>query len=109
MFFTSSIYADTVTWEWTPPDSREDGTPLPPEEIAGYAFMLNEVEQPELLTGGENNLTIITPLGEQCGAFATEDTEGRRSVWTAPVCKIAKGLPGKPASVTVRIVRPKRD
>ena len=107
--FSTPAHADTLTWTWTPPDARTDGTPLLPEEIAGYRFMLNTIEQPNLLTGGENNLILDIPLGEQCGQFATEDTEGRLSVFTDPVCKTAKGLPGKPVSVNVTIVRPKRN
>ena len=108
LLFSVAATADTLTWTWTPPDSRTDGTPLLPEEIAGYRFMLNDIEQPALLTGGENNLIMDIPLGEQCGRFATEDTDGRMSVFTDPVCKTAKGPPGKPVSVTVKIVRPKR-
>jgi len=102
-----AVLADTLTWEWTPPTERTDGTPLALDEIAGYRMILNGVEQPTLLTGGENNLTLEAPLGEQCGSFATEDTEGRMSVFTDPVCKTAKGPPGKPVSVSVKIVRPK--
>jgi len=109
MMHAVAALADTLTWEWTPPTERTDGTALTIEEIAGYAFMLNGVEQPDLLTGGENNLILDIPLGEQCGSFATEDTEGRRSVWTEPVCKVAKGPPGKPANVNVTIKRPPRD
>jgi len=100
--------ADTLTWTWTPPTEREDGTLLTVEEIAGYGFMLNGIEQPALLTGGENNLILEIPLGEQCGQFLTEDTEGRRSIWTDPVCKTAKAPPGSVSSVNVKIVRPKR-
>ena len=106
--YAVAALADTLTWEWQSPEFRTDGTLLPPEEIAGYRFMLNEIEQPNLLTGGENNLILDIPLGEQCGRFATEDTDGRLSVFTLPVCKTAKGQPGKPVSVSVKIVRPKR-
>ena len=108
MMFSVVATADTLTWTWTPPDSRVDGTLLLPEEIAGYRFMLNDIEQPAILTGGENNLILDIPLGEQCGQFATEDTDGRMSVFTDPVCKTAKGPPGQPVSVSVKIVRPKR-
>ena len=109
LMFSVVAMADTLTWTWTPPDAREDGTLLAPEEIAGYRFILNDIEQPTLLTGGENNLILDIPLGEQCGQFATEDTEGRLSVFTDPVCKTAKGQPGKPVSVNVTIERPKRN
>ena len=108
-FVAATAQADILTWEWTPPTERTDGTALLPEEIEGYGFILNGVEQPNLLTGGENNLILDIPLGEQCGQFATEDVNGRRSVWTDPVCETAKGPPGKPSSVNVTIQRPKRN
>ena len=108
-FVAATAKADILTWEWTPPTERTDGTALLPEDIEGYGFMLNGVEHPSLLTGGENNLILDIPLGEQCGSFSTVDTEGRRSVWTDPVCTTAKGPPGKPSSVNVHIVRPKRN
>jgi hypothetical protein len=98
--------ADTLKWSWTPPTERTDGTTLTPEEIAGYAVMINNVEQPDLLTDGENVLTVVAPSGEQCGSLATQDTEGRRSVWTDPVCKFALATPGNPLNVTVEIVEP---
>ena len=82
LMFSAAATADTLTWTWTPPTERTDGTPLTPEEIAGYRFMLNDVEQPALLTGGENNLILEAASGDQCGQFATEDTEGRVSTWT---------------------------
>ena len=103
-----AVLADTIQWTWTPQTERTDGTQLTVEEIAGYAFRLNGIEQPALLTGGENNLIIESPLGEQCGEFLTEDTEGRRSVWTDPVCKTALAAPGPISTVTVEIVEPAR-
>ena len=106
LLFSVAAMADTLTWTWTPPDARTDGTLLPPEEIAGYRFMLNDIEQPNLLTGGENNLILEASSGNQCGQFATEDTEGRVSIWTDPVCKDTKAPPGNPNSVTVVIIEP---
>ena len=117
VLFSTPIMADVLTWAWEPPTAREDNTPLAPEEIAGYGFMLNGAVQvdaaglPILLIGGENNLILEAPLGEQCAQFNTVDVDGRESVFTDPreACKIAKGLPGKPVNLTVTIVRPKRN
>ena len=99
MFFTSSIYADTFTFTWTPPTARENGITLSPEEIKGYAVMVNGVERDTLLTGGENNLIIVIPSGVACVSLATVDTDGRRSDWTFPLCGEALSPPEKPSNI----------
>ena len=119
LMFSVVAMADTLTWTWTPPDAREDGTPLPADEIAGYGMMINGAvitetnvlgeTVPLLLDDGSNAMDYVADLGEQCAQFNTVDTEGRESVFTDPSCKVAKGLPGKPVSVNVTIVRPKRN
>ena len=99
-----TAFADTLTVQWTPPDAREDGTPMKLDEIAGYRVKHNGVEQPDLLTDGQNKLTLDNLTGDQCFQLMTEDTEGRRSIWTDTVCKVAKLPPGTPANVTVEII-----
>jgi len=101
---TAVAVADDLTWSWNPPTERTDGTALPASDIEGYRMKLNSVEQPNLLTAGVNNITVTAPAGQMCASFATEDTGGRKSVWTTDVCKTVLAPPGEPTSVTVTIV-----
>ena len=115
--FAVPATADTLSWSWTPPDSRVDGTPLTAEEIAGYHFMINGVlvvdntvlgDVPVLLSDGLNTMDYVAAAGTICAQFATVDTEARESDFTEPeaACKESKTRPGKPFNLEVTIVPP---
>ena len=101
--YAVAALADTLSFTWDDPLTREDGTPITKEEIAGYHAKLNTIESLDLIIG--NSLTMTVPIGEHCLELQTEDTDGRLSVFTLPVCKKAKGPPGKPGNVTGKIKR----
>ena len=117
VLLTGSATADTLSWSWTPPDARVDGTPLPAEEIAGYHFMINGAlimentllgDVPVLLSDGLNTMDYVAAAGTICAQFATVDTEARESDFTEPeaACKKSKARPGKPFNLEVTIVPP---
>lgn len=93
-------FAD-VNVTWTPPTTRVDDSPLPPEEIAGYRlqYSVNGAAQPELfVTGAAHVLPIAT--GRVCVTMATRDTDGHESVFTDEVCR--KANPNRPTNLRVR-------
>lgn len=97
--------ADDLTWTWTAPTARTDGTPLAASEIEGYRLRLNGAVRTSLLSAGSTTLVeVVSAAGDVCAEFQTVDTDGRESTWTAPVCKTVMAAPNPPSSVTVTII-----
>ena len=99
----SRVFADSLTVTWTAPTEREDGTPLPASEIAGYRLMrwFNGAEQPEVsLASIPSVATLDVQPGKHCVAMRTVDTDGLESAPTDQVCRKAK--PKAPGNLRVR-------
>jgi len=72
----------SVTFEWTAPDSREDGTPLRPDEIANFALLW--AGSRVLLDGTARTTTRVFPPGDYTFAMTAIDLDGRESVPSEP-------------------------
>ena len=80
LLFPLSVFAGTLTW--VPPTEREDNTPLPPEEIAGYNLYNDEgIKLNATLVTGESD-PIDRAVTQQTVYVTTTDTEGRESVYS---------------------------
>jgi len=113
---TTVAAADNLTWTWTAPTARTDGTAFDmATEGAGYYVWFNGVPMtdangdPVLLTKDNNNITKVeTTSTTICIALATVDVDGRvgpDSVSMGEVsCKDAKAPPGNPTQINVRVL-----
>jgi hypothetical protein len=68
----------SVTFEWTAPTSREDGTPLRPEEIANFALLW--AQSRVLLDGSDTSATRTFPPGDYEFSMTAIDTTGLESL-----------------------------
>ena len=85
---------------WVQPTEREDGTPLPVSEIAGYrlVWMLKGQAQPDVTVPPGTTYVLNPPFaGRVCATLQTIDTDGLESVPSNTACKNAK--PGKPINL----------
>lgn len=89
-----------VTFRWTQPTKREDGSALPATEIAGYKldWTLKGVAQPTVTVPSGSSYLLPAPAGRVCGTLKTVDTDGLESVATAQACKWSKPL--RPTNLT---------
>ena len=94
---SAPAFAD-VSYTWTPPTTREDGSPLAPAEIAGYKleWTLKGVAQPTVTVPPGSSYTMVTPVGRVCATLRTVDTDGLESDPTPSVCKNSR--PSKPGN-----------
>jgi len=96
--------ADTLTWSWTAPTARTDGTSFDmATEGKGYRVFFNGVADPTLLSEGSNGLEKTFPPGQVCAEFTTVDLQDRESVKSPASCKDVLAPPGAPSNVTVVI------
>jgi len=104
LLFALPVQADTLSWSWTAPTQRADGTLFDMStEGQGYRVHFNGVAEPVLLQPGDNALTKTFQSGQVCAEFQTIDTEGRESIKSPPSCKDVLAPPGEPSNVTVTI------
>jgi hypothetical protein len=110
-------HADVLTWSWSAPTAREDGTAFDmATEGAGYQIKFNGVLEldpngnPLLLGSGSNGVEKEFPAGDICIEVATQDSEGRLGRFTEAVnnstqtaCKSVLTPPGEVTNLTVRI------
>jgi len=97
--------ADTLTWSWTAPTQRTDGTLFDMStEGKGYRVYFNGVAEAQLLQPGDIDLVKTFPQGQVCAEFQTVDPEDRESVLSSPSCKAVLAPPGEPSNVTVTII-----
>jgi len=80
------LIVSALSFTFVAPTTRTDGTPLPLSEIAGYEAHLDGVQQPDLIAANVTAIEYPT-LDQGCLAMKTVDTDGRKSVLTAEVCK----------------------
>ena len=101
---SASALADTADVTFTPPTTREDGTPLPAAEIAGYrlSWTLNGTAQTDKTVPPGNSYVLDTgaSTGRICAILRTVDTDGLESAPTAEVCR--KARPKAPTSLRAR-------
>lgn len=100
-----------VTGSWATPTTREDGSPLKPEEITGYEVRFNRTTEPgmswkrikvlkadertfqySLTTPGEHCFAVRTVAGDLKSAWSKQDcAEVQDSNPSAPVFKLKLG------------------
>lgn len=90
MLVASAVFANDATVTWTAPTQREDGTPLPANEIASYRFEYGPcasagtwgTTEGEVTAPGTATSTAISGLGwnRYCFRGYTRDTTGAESV-----------------------------
>jgi hypothetical protein len=81
LYFASTAYAG-VQWSIEAPTAREDGTPLPPDEIGSYtAYITGTVVDDEvsLSIPGADLFFVFTGRDYGCATMDTVDTDGTRS------------------------------
>ena len=93
-----SVFANPVILTWTAPTEREDLTPLPQSEIAGYAIYCY---QGSALVVNENigNVTATTvdlPIGTSGCRLTTIDTDGLRSKPSNKAVIVVENSPPNP-------------
>jgi len=115
-FFAGNAWSDNLSWTWTAPTTRVDGTAFDmATEGSGYYVWFNGVlmedasGNPVLLTKDNNNITKVeTGTTTVCIALATVDVDGRvgpDSVSKGAIsCKEAKAPPGHPTEINVKII-----
>lgn len=84
------VVDETMEFNWEPPATRVDGTPMGPDEIGKYDLNCagNTVWiSPEQIEGGYTAQTadILPEYGEYTCKVATVDTDGLRSQWSNEV------------------------
>ena len=100
----NQAHADTLTWSWTAPTARSDGTAFDmATEGKGYRVWFNGVAEQSLLSGGANGLEKTFQPGQVCAEFTTVDKQDRESIKSPPSCKDVMAPPGEPSNVTVTI------
>ena len=112
--FATTAFADTGTWNWSAPTTREDATAFNMvTEGAGYHVWIDGVQimdgaDPLLIPQGTTQYVQVIPTGATvCAEFATVDNAGRVSITrSAPVCGVALAAPSAPGSVTIQITIP---
>ena len=87
LLLSFNAFADTAVFTFTPPDSREDSTPLLPSEIGGYNVFLNgtPVDIINPLLPAATGFTLDLPSGVHTVTVTTVDTDGRESLMSVPV------------------------
>jgi hypothetical protein len=83
---------------WDAPTQRIDGTPLLPEEIAGY--QVEHTKGGDVATydvpGAQTTFDqTVTQYGNHCYRVRVFDTGGLDSFWTDPVCKVVNARPAR--------------
>ena len=85
LLLSFNAFADTAVFTFTPPDSREDDSPLLPAEIGGYNVFVNGViNETSPLLPTATGFTLNLPSGVHTVEVTTLDTDGRESVMSAP-------------------------
>lgn len=95
--------ADSLTWTWTTPTQREDGTALPLSEIKEYKvnWTLNGTALTPVIIPGTLTTYTLSGLapGRYCANLTTVDTDGLESAPTGDVCRKARPKPpGSPGA-----------
>lgn len=102
LLLSFNALADTATFSFTPPTEREDGTPLTPQEIAGYNTYLNGTQRTGMLSSGATGFVINLPPGDHVVDVQTVDTDGRLSILaTLPVRILSNPKPVTGLSVII--------
>lgn len=101
--------AADVVLKWTQPIAREDGSPLPPEEIAGYKILRSAVSGGPytLLDIAQGPVDTYTQTGVQrglnCYVLKTVDTDAQESVQSNEACKRVNFPPKAATNVSVTV------
>ena len=89
--------AEIVDITFEPPTTREDGTALPANEIAGYDIYNNGIEIPaDSVTYTDNSIAIELPYGRHAIKMRTTDTNGRFSLYSNVLVFILNANPKPP-------------
>lgn len=95
---------------WTPPDTRADGSPLPATSIAGYKLWATPpggMDSTQVDVPPGNSFTyeyVGSPIyGEWCFTMATLDADGRESETSAPSCSTVIAVPNPPTNIIITI------
>lgn len=72
-----------VIVEWEPPLSREDGTPLSPDELSEYRLMVNDYEV--IIPAPASQAHLDLPPGDYVFVISVTDTGGLESLPSDPV------------------------
>ena len=87
--FTANVFAaESITVTWAAPATRADGSPLAPDEIAGFEVYRCESGDPFVTIASDKNSYTDPVTPEQvsyCYQLATVDTNGMRSQLSNPV------------------------
>ena len=109
--FTSSAVEVSVTFD--PPTAREDGTPVSPEEIAGYNVFINEEIVPSLniidpanmgnytLPGTTTYFVVDLDFGRYTIKMTAIDVDGRASVYSEEMVYVVVAHPRPPKILKV--------
>lgn len=90
--YSAAQYSRTLGYQWDAPTERLDGTPLEPNELAGYELDHNgTIHQ---TTATEIDI-VITQTGEHCARVRASDTDGQWSPWSDKLCTMIKAAPAK--------------
>lgn len=113
--FATAQNTQSVRFDWTPPEFREDKTtPLPIAEIAsyeiGYKLKRETTYKKAVVPGGATRSQIITGMivGDYDARIATIDTNGLISAYVPIEYKIVeppKLKPGTPAGFTATVIK----
>ena len=99
LLLSFNAFADTATFTFVPPDSREDNTPLLPADIGGYNIFLNGVPVNAInpLLPAATGFTLDLPSGAHTVTVTTLDTDTRES---SPSTPLAVSVPFSPKPVS---------
>lgn len=105
MLFPVVAFATDITLSWTPPDTYEDGSPLPIAEIQSYRFeySIDGVSQPDLVAANTATSLVVTTnqRGNHCFVGYTISVDGLESAPSIeqPCKAVTRGRPRPPRGV----------
>ena len=90
------LTVQTITFRWVPPTTREDGSPLSPEEIAGYWLYCSQSRQGPFEREVDISVNVNQYTYHGTSSYcklSAYDTDGRES-------KLSAASAGRPAPPT---------
>jgi hypothetical protein len=97
---TANAFQFQITW--TAPNTRTDGTALPPDEIGHYDLYADGALL-QAVPAGESSIQISMTPGNHCFEMKTVDTDGRESDFSNEACKVLPSA-APPNALTIDVI-----